>query len=280
MVASLERMNAGLAVVGIGLALTFAAPAGAQTPCPPDGWFCDDGQAPPEEAPPPSDTDETAPEPESGEWTTPAPPARRPRIVVHPPSEGRADTEESSLLERRRARPASPWGVNVRLEGVLLGRTSRYGDTGMGGIGASLRYQPLPVVAIDLGLDLIGGTDYNGFDRAELMWSLSGLFFFNPRMPVKVYTIAGLNMSAADVEVIYVDGSSDDQGWHYFGGHLGLGVQAELTPRLALNVDLTGFLRGRTDSLARREPEFIDDRGRMTNMSGGALLRAGLTFFW
>jgi hypothetical protein len=272
-------MRARQTVVGLGLALAFAAPAAAQTPCPPDGWFCDDGQTAPAEGPPPGDPDPAAPEAESGEWTTPPPSPAKPQIVVHQ-SEGQEDAEGASLLERRRARPASPWGVNVRLEGVLLGRNARYGDTGMGGLGASLRYQPLPVVAIDLGLDLIGGTDYNGFDRAELMWSLSGLFFFNPHMPVKVYTIAGLNMSAAAVEVIYADGTSDDQGWHYFGGHLGLGLQADLAPRLALNLDMTGFLRGRTDSLARREPEFIDARGRMSNMSGGALLRAGVTFFW
>lgn len=273
-------MRAGQTVVGLGLALAFAAPAAAQTPCPPDGWFCDDGQAQPAEPPPSDDTGDALPEEDNGEWTTPPAPPARPQIVVNQRSEGQADVEEGSLLERRRARPASPWGVNVRLEGVLLGRASRYGDTGMAGLGASLRYQPLPVLAIDLGLDLIGGTDYNGFDRAELMGSLSGLFFFNPQRPVKVYTLAGLNMSAADVEVIYLDGTRDDQGWHYFGGHLGLGLQAELTPRLALNVDLIGFLRGRTDSLARREPEFIDARGRMTNMSGGGLLRVGLTFFW
>jgi hypothetical protein len=270
-------MRAGQIVAGLGLVLGFAPPAAAQTPCPPDGWFCDDGQSPPE--PPPTEEDPSAaPEEDSGEWSTPTPP-KRPKIVVHEPAEGRPESEEGSLLERRRARPNSPWGVNVRLEGVLLGRSARYGDTGMGGLGASLRYQPLPAVAVDLGLDLIGGTDYNGFDRAELMWSLSGLFYFNPRMPLKAYMIGGLNMSAADVEVIYVDGS-DDQTWHYFGGHLGLGLQAELTPRLALDFDLTGFLRGRTDSRARREPEFIDSNGRMSNMSGGALLRGGLTFFW
>ncbi|MET0412405.1 MAG: hypothetical protein ABW217_13975, partial [Polyangiaceae bacterium] len=158
-------------MVGLGLALTFAAPAAAQSPCPPDGWFCDDGQAPPAEAPPSDDPDPATPEAASGEWTTPPPGPAKPQIVVHQ-SEGQEDAEAASLLERRRARPASPWGVNVRLEGVLLGRNARYGDTGMGGLGASLRYQPLPVLAIDLGLDLIGGTDYNGFDRAELMWSL------------------------------------------------------------------------------------------------------------
>jgi hypothetical protein len=168
----------------------------------------------------------------------------------------------------------------LRLEGVLLGHRARYGDAGMGGLGASLRYQAMPAVALDLGLDVLGGTDYNGFDRAELLWTLSGLFFFNPRMPVKVYTIAGLNLSAADVEVVYDDGGTDHQGWHYFGGHLGLGLQADLGPRLALNFDLTGFLRGRTDSRAKREPEFIDSHGRMTNTSGGGLLRGGLTFFW
>jgi hypothetical protein len=272
-------MRTRLTVVGLALGVFAAVPAAAQTPCPPDGWFCDDEPARSEEAPAP-DT--------SSDWQTPEgdedtgerrPQPGKPAIVVAP-EDDRLDPEQGSLLERRRARPSSPWGVNVRLEGVMMGHRARYGDAGMGGLGASLRYQPLPAVAVDLGLDVLGGTDYNGFDRTELMWSLSGLFFFNPRMPVKVYTLAGLNMSAADVEVVYVDGVHDDQGWDYFGGHIGLGVQADLAPRLALSFDLTGFLRGRTDSRARREPEFIDSRGRMTNMSGGGLLRGGLTFFW
>jgi hypothetical protein len=262
--------------------MAVAAPAVAQAPCPPDGWFCDDGQAEPAE-PPPGDDQSGQEEPggaEGGEWGAPPPRRSKPPIVVYRPDGEREGPEQGSLIERRRAHPSSPWAVNVRLEGVLMGHRARYGDAGMGGLGASLRYHPLPTFALDLGLDLLGGTDYNGFDRAELMWSLSGLFFFNPRMPVKVYALAGLNMSAADVEVLYDDGSRDHQGWNYFGGQMGLGLEAELGPRLALNFDLIGFLRGRTDSRARREPEFIDSHGRVTNTSGGGLLRGGLTFFW
>jgi hypothetical protein len=273
-------MHAGPIVVGLGLGVALALPAAAQTPCPPDGWFCDDGQAPPDEAPGTEDGSEPPPAGAEGEWGTPPSTGGKPPIVVYTPEDEREGAEQGSLIERRRAHPSSPWGMNVRLEGVLMGHRARHGDAGMGGLGVSLRYQPVQTFAVDLGLDLLGGTDYNGFDRSELMWSLSGLFFFNPRMPVKVYALAGLNMSVADVEVVYDDGVRDHQGWNYFGGQLGLGLQAELSPHLALNFDLIGFLRGRTDSLARREPEFIDSHGRVTNTSGGGLLRGGLTFFW
>lgn len=278
-------MRTGLTLAALALGVAVAFPAAAQTPCPPDGWFCDEEVPTEEESPPaPSAPVEAPPAaPPSAPGPAPAAGERRaappPTISVRRRSSDVHDTD-ASLLTRRRLRSVAPWGLNVRLQGVLMGRSARYGDAGMGGVGVSLRYQPLPVVALDAGLDLLGGTDYNGFDRAELMWSLSGLLFFNPHMPVKVYAIAGLNMSVAAVEVIYDDGYIDDQSWNYFGGHMGLGLQAEIRPRLALNVDLIGFLRGRTDSLAKREPEFFDSRGRMTNSSGGGLLRGGLTFFW
>jgi hypothetical protein len=272
-------MRAGLTVVGLGLGIAFAAPARAQTPCPPDGWFCDDGQPAPEESPAGDTADPPAPDAEAGEWSTPPAKPQKAPIVVYRPEEELAPSEQGSLIERHQVQPRA-WGVNLRLEGMLMAHETRYEDAGMGGLGVSLRYQPLPLVALDLGLDVLGGNDYNGFERTELMWSLSGLFFFNPQMPLKVYALAGVNMSFADVEVIYFDGVHDDQSWNYFGGQLGIGLQAELSPRLALNFDLVGFLRGRTDSLARSEPEFIDSHGRMTNNSGGGLLRGGLTFFW
>ena len=49
-----------------------------------------------------------------------------------------------------------------------------------------------------------------------------------------------------------------------------------LASHVALSIDAVAFMRGRTDSRAAHEPEFSDGSGRVTNTSGGGLLRAGL----
>ena len=42
--------------------------------------------------------------------------------------------------------------------------------------------------------------------------------------------------------------------------------------KVALDFDVIGFIRGRTDDLARVEPEFVEEgTGRTTNTSGGGL---------
>jgi hypothetical protein len=43
---------------------------------------------------------------------------------------------------------------------------------------------------------------------------------------------------------------------------------------------MLGFLRGRTDSRAERQPEFTDGFGNLTNTSGGGVFRGGLSLFW
>jgi hypothetical protein len=129
-----------------------------------------------------------------------------------------------------------------------------------------------PVVTLDLGLDSILGTDYNGYDRSELSLSFSSLFYLNYHPVLRTYVLVGLNTSRARVDI-----GGDDQSWGYFGGQTGLGLDIALDSRIALNVDVLAFVRGRTDSRAAREPEFTDGQGRVTNTSGGGLLRAGIT---
>jgi hypothetical protein len=119
------------------------------------------------------------------------------------------------------------------------------------------------------------GTDYNGYDRNEYTLSLSSLVYFNPEQLIRTYVIAGLNTTAARVDV-----GGDGQSWGYFGGHAGLGLDFAVDRRVALTVDLLAFIRGRTDDRAAREPEFVDGVGRVSNTSGGGLLRGGLSLFW
>jgi len=71
------------------------------------------------------------------------------------------------------------------------------------------------------------------------------------------------------------------RSYSYFGGQLGAGLEFRVTRRVSLNLDLVGFMRGRTDQEARVQPEFTDpDTGRTTNTSGGGLFRGGITFYW
>jgi hypothetical protein len=245
--------------------LVGSAPARADEPeppgCPPGEWFCDDAaaeQAPPEAFPAEPDVPaEAAPEGASpGEVETRAEPAPPPEL---PWSEGSGP------------HGISPWGLALRVEGVLLESGNR-GDVRLGGVGISGRYTLNPVVTLDLGLDAIVGTDYSGYDRSELSLSMSSLFFLNQHPVVRTYVLAGLNTSTARVEVV-----GEGQTWWYLGLQGGLGLELTLGSRLALNVDILAFMRGRTDSRAAREPEFIDASGRVTNTSGGGLLRGGVS---
>lgn len=243
--------------------LVGASIAHAQEPpeCPPDEWFCEDapseedgvaGDAPSEPLPP---ADYAVPEP--------APEAGLPGVATQ-------DALELGWSEGSGRRGASPWALALRIEGVLLESSSR-ADAGLGGLGVSGRYELNRVITLDLGLDSILGTDYNGFERSELALSLSSLFFLNDHSLVRTYLLAGLNTSAARVDVL-----GDDQTWGYLGLQGGLGLDIRLDPLLALNIDILAFMRGRLDSRAAREPEFIDSSGRVSNTSGGGMLRGGV----
>jgi opacity protein-like surface antigen len=154
--------------------------------------------------------------------------------------------------------------------------------SGMGGVGMSFRARPVPHFALDIGIDAIGGRDYLGNKRSETPFMLSAFVYANPRNPVQFYMIGGLGWSAARVEYESTNGNTPEiQHYSYFGGHLGAGLEFRLNPGVSLNIDMLGFVRGRTDSLARTQPEFTDPTtGRTTNTSGGGLFRGGVTFYW
>lgn len=175
--------------------------------------------------------------------------------------------------EATSVRSVSPWSVTLRLQGVMLGSSDN--DAAMGGIGASLRYALNHHFVLDFGFDSFGGTDYNGHDRNESSLATSVLVYLNPERAIRTYVLTGLHVSSAQVDVF-----GDSQSWSYVGGHAGLGLDFLVHERVSVAIDLLGFLRGRTDSRAKREPEFTDGFGNLTNTSGGGLLRAGVTLYW
>ncbi len=135
--------------------------------------------------------------------------------------------------------------------------------------------------AIDVGLDAIGGRDYNGRRRAEIPFTVSGIVYANPRDIVQFYMLAGLGWSHASVAMDDHQEPEMVSSYSYFGGQMGAGLEIRIAPPISLNFDLIGFLRGRTDANARSNPEFSDPgTGRITNTSGGGLFRAGIIFYW
>jgi opacity protein-like surface antigen len=153
----------------------------------------------------------------------------------------------------------------------------------MAGGGLGLRFKPTPRFGIEADVDYFGGTDYSGNSRGETALSLNGLLFVNPRSRAQAYFLAGLGGSTAHVSCDPsngCEGGAFDAQYGYFGGQIGAGFELRLGSVIALNADLRGFLRTRVDSGAKNNPEFVDALGRGTNTSAGALLTAGMTFYF
>jgi hypothetical protein len=270
------------------LSVSTAALAQDENPnCPPGSWFCEDTQPKGAETPPELPPSSETPKAPEGSTTVVVPGAQAtPPVIIYQ----QAPPPPPVVVVRRQARyvvaappPPAPakkirhrmWGFNLRLEGVAM--DDRANETaGMGGIGFSLRLRPVRHFALDFGLDFVGGTDYQGFERTETPFTISAMVYANPRSKVQFYMLGGLGWSHARV-----GGDQDTADYDYFGGQLGPGLEIRLSPSVALNFDMLGFIRGRTDSASDSEPEFTDaDTGRTTNTSGGGLFRGGVTFYW
>jgi opacity protein-like surface antigen len=268
-------VRVAVCLVGAALARTGTAVARDATgDCPPEDWFCDDdpGDTSASEPEPSADAPEQDPSVPSGSpyapGAAPPSPGMLPKmdLTTGAPDGGGQSQEEG---------PRSPWSVNLRVQGVTLGSGRSHRDAGLGGVGISLRYAFRPSVALDLGLDAFGGIDYNGYDRSETSLSASALWYLNPDRQIRTYLLGGLHASTAQVDV-----AGDDQDWTYVGAHAGLGLDFAITERVSLNVDILGFIRGRTDSRAKRQPEFTDGFGNLTNTSGGGVFRGGVSLYW
>jgi opacity protein-like surface antigen len=167
----------------------------------------------------------------------------------------------------------------------MIGHGSN-GDAGMGGGGGALRFKPNPHFGLETGLDFVGGHGYVGDQRNETSFTVNGLVFLNPRSRAQVYLLAGIGWgwahSICDVSTgaACPGGHSIDANYSYFGGQGGIGLEIRLARALALDFDIRGFIRGRTDQLAHDRPEFTDSSGRTTNTSGGGVATLGGTLYF
>jgi hypothetical protein len=275
-------------------ALVSLAPASAlaASDCP-DGWFCEDGAAPqpapggPAERPPAPPPDARPPRPTGEGYNPPSYPPPGYAATGEPNEPIIFDAPEPEPVQPRRHRRAfHEWGFNLHLEDALLGgKPQKASNAEMAGLGFGFRYRPLPPVAFEAGLDLLTGTDFQGYSRSEVGLLLNTLVFFNPHDVAQFYLLGGLGLSSADVTIAPRSGEADfkrhNEHYSYFGGQLGLGLEVRVSRRIAVSGDLLGFVRGRTDSLSDTVPEFTDpNTHRATNTSGGGLLRIGATFYW
>jgi hypothetical protein len=273
---------AAAAAIGV-----FGASARADDPkCPPGSWFCAETDiqigapatpppAPTTPATPPAVTPASPPPPVV--IYTPAPP---PPVYTAPPAYYPPPPPPPPP-----ARHKSEIGLSFRLDAAAFGQNdaSRGHDSGAVGVGGSLRFRPTPRFALDIGLDALSGTDANGYKRSEVPLSILGLLYLNPRSRAQVYLLGGFGFSTANVEV-----TGDPQNgtltrheqYSYFGAMFGGGLEIRVARKVALNFDIRGFVRGRTDDAAASKPEFTAKDGRTTNTSGGALFSGGLTFYF
>jgi opacity protein-like surface antigen len=277
------------------LLTVLGATSAAQAECPPGSWFCADPVDDKPAATAPGKAESEVKTVSPGESTTVAPggsttiivqtapppapaPAPRPPPVA-PPARAvyAAPAKPPPPVVRRRS--AAEWGFNLRLQGAMMSSKKQQAadDAGMGGLGFSLRARPTGHFALDFGVDFLSGTDFNGYKRSEVPFTVNAMLFVNPKDRAQLYFLGGMGWSSAQVEV--TNGATEK--YSYFGLQSGVGLEYRATRTVALNVDLIGFVRGRTDRAAANNPEFIDpSTGRTTNTSGGGLLRGGLTFYW
>jgi hypothetical protein len=281
------RPLASIALVSI--ALSLAGSAAAQD-CPPGSWFCEDaGVKPPPGAPSgaPGAPGDPASEPGGDDDDDDDDRDVRPMPVPPPPPPPGPPVRQVSPPKAGVKRWRERFGLNLRLEGVPIpdGLADAWGDfddPGMGGLGASFRWRPVPWFALDTGLDALGGVDYSGNDRFESALSASGIFYLNPQHKVQAYLIAGLHVAHADVQNedyrpnLAEDGFTDE--YSYAGGQAGVGVEFRVSRRVG--IDLDGLVDART-RIDDGPPEFLDPRtGETGDSNVGGLLRAGVTIWW
>jgi hypothetical protein len=295
--------TAPIAVVAFGLAsiagLRTAHAQSADGSCPPGSWFCPDGSQEPSASPPADKKPlEPLPDPDAQPEAPPPPPSRRPLpppppVVVYapgPPPDAPpyAGSEEPPpyTYRPRPIRPISPpreWGLNLHLDGATMGHGTGAQGAGLGGAGGAVRFKPNRRVGIEADLDFLGGTDYQGNHRTETGFTINGLVYLNPLSRAQVYLLGGFGWSSAHVTCDSGAGCPSpglDAQYSYFGGQLGVGLEIRLSRIFALNGDVRGFIRTRTDSQASSQPEFVNANGQTTNASGGALFTAGATLYF
>lgn len=280
-------------VTGLVFSMTFASATAMAQGCPPGSWFCADGQVG-------GQAGTTAPPAAAGQVGAsgkleplPAPAAAPGTTVVvntPPPAAAPAPAPQPAVVAPRPSTtvyvpvtqpwPQREWGLNLHFQGAMIGKREGVSGAGLAGLGGALRYRPSRSIALEGSLDLFGGTDYSGRRRSEAAFSVGGYLFLSPLSRTQPYITGGIGWAAANVRNndFSLYGTNGYSEYQYFGGYVGAGIEHRMNRSLAINVDLRGFVRGRTDEDGTYE--FVSNDGRATNTSGGVLLNLGATLYF
>jgi hypothetical protein len=267
--------------------LLLTAPAFAAEPCDGDAWFCDEQKAgssenSPSASEPKVSKAEASPEPAS-------PP--EPFVIQSSDSADSSSAATSSSSASRRAGGDGPtrsrqrangkdrerhFGFNLRLASLLMEEDkTTHPDAGMSGLGVGLRFMPAPFVALEPGIDGLGGRDELGRQRSETTLSFNTIFFLNPDDPVLIYGLLGVFTTSAEVKGTAAAPVAHGGRFSYVGGQVGAGIELRLGPALAFNCELIGYARQRNE-LPGPEETSKDLR----RDSGGGLVRGGMSLYF
>lgn len=211
-------------------------------------------------------------------------PPPRQVLVVQQPTYTYTTTTTVAYLGTERARGL---GLGAYAAGMTFGGRSGDHSSGMGGVGATLRYRQHPMFATELSIGGLAGTDYNSDSRIEVPVTLSELIYFNPQNRFQFYAVLGVGMSWATIG--YNDQNARTRGtdrasYTYAGGLAGLGVEWQLSPNFSIYTDARAFVRTRIDPGASGNPEFsrtnADGRTETTNVSVGVIGQLGGLFYF
>ncbi len=265
--------------------LLLTAPAFAAEPCDGDAWFCDEQRAGSSE-PAPS----AAPEAKASKAEASAPASPPEPFVIQSSSES-SSTPATVETPSRRAGGDAPtrsrkrangkdrerhFGFNLRLASLLMEEDkTTHPDAGMSGLGVGLRFMPAPFVALEPGIDGLGGRDELGRQRSETTLSFNTIFFLNPDDPVLIYGLLGVFTTSAEVKGTEAAPVAHGGRFSYVGGQVGAGIELRLGPALAFNCELLGYARQRNELPGPEETS-----KELRRDSGGGIVRGGMSLYF
>ncbi len=177
---------------------------------------------------------------------------------------------------------ASRLGLDVRVDGAG-GFAAGHAAYGLGGVGLGLRYRATPHLGLELGADVLGGTDYNGNKRTEVSGNAGALLYVNPRSRAQFYLSGGLLVDHARAsgtessESLLTSNTPSALQYNHVGGYAGLGLEIFATRHLSFHLDARGVMR---QAVGGNTPEFTNASGQTTNTSAGVVGSAGMVFYF
>jgi hypothetical protein len=265
--------------------LLLTAPAFAAEPCDGDAWFCDEQRAGSSEPAPSAAPEAKASKAEASAPASPPEPfviqsssesSSAPATVETPSRRAGGDAPTRSRKRANGKDRERHFGFNLRLASLLMEEDkTTHPDAGMSGLGVGLRFMPAPFVALEPGIDGLGGRDELGRQRSETTLSFNTIFFLNPDDPVLIYGLLGVFTTSAEVKGTEAAPVAHGGRFSYVGGQVGAGIELRLGPALAFNCELLGYARQRNELPGPEETS-----KELRRDSGGGIVRGGMSLYF